>query len=198
MKLPYSFYQRTDVVRIARDLIGKVLCTSIDGRSTCGAIIETEAYAGQIDRASHAYNGRRTQRTEIMYASGGVAYVYLCYGIHHLFNVVTNGTNSPHAVLVRALHPLKGIFIMKERRGIDINDRLAHGPGTLSQALGIRIEHSGTDLTGDAIWIEDQGIEINDRHVFSGPRIGVDYAGVDALLPYRFVVSELAKLPKPE
>lgn len=183
-KLPRSFYTRDDVVGIARELIGKVLVTRIDGAYTAGVITETEAYAGAIDRASHAYGDRRTARTEVMYARGGTAYVYLCYGIHHLFNVVTNASNTPHAVLVRAIHPLEGIEMMKARR--HQRKLTTGGPGTVGQALGIRTMHSGTDLLGTLIHIEDRGIIVPDERIIAGPRIGVDYAGEDALLPYRF------------
>lgn len=184
-KLPRTFYTGKDVVAIARDLLGKVLVTRFEGIVTSGIIQETEAYAGQTDRASHAFGGRRTRRNEVMYAEGGVAYVYLCYGIHHLFNVVTNSTGFPHAVLIRAVHPLEGPDVMRARRGGGTRLSTA-GPGTLSQALGIRTAHNGTDLLGDTIYIEDRSIVVPPRNVIAGPRIGVDYAGSDALLPYRF------------
>ncbi len=184
-KLKRSFYLRDDVVAIARELLGKVLVTRFAEQTTSGVICETEAYAGPIDRASHAYGGRRTARNEVMYARGGTAYVYLCYGIHHLFNVVTHSAGTPHAVLIRAIHPLEGIDLMRERRGGTA--RLSTGgPGTLTQALGIRTTHNGTDLLSDLIWIEDRSIAVPERSIIAGPRIGVDYAGEDALLPYRF------------
>ena len=184
-RLPRSFYQRDDVVAIARELLGKVLITRFDGRTTAGIICETEAYAGPHDRASHAYAGKRTPRNEVMYAKGGTAYVYLCYGLHHLFNVVTNSNGTPHAVLIRAIHPTVGIELMLERRGADA--RLSTGgPGTLTQALGIRTSHNGTDLLSDTIYIEDRSIIVPRKAIITGPRIGVQYAGEDALLPYRF------------
>lgn len=185
VRLKRAFYLREDVVTIARDLLGKVLVTRLHDIVTAGIICETEAYAGEDDRASHAFGGRRTRRNEVMYARGGTAYVYLCYGIHHLFNVVTNASGVPHAVLVRAIHPLDGIDMMRERRRS--GPRLSTGgPGTLTQALGIRTAHNATDLMGDIIYIEDRGIAVPQRAIISGPRIGVDYAGSDALLPYRF------------
>ena len=122
-QLPRSFYLATDVVDLARELLGKVILTEVDGLRTSAIITETEAYAGETDKASHAFGGRRTARTEVMYAQGGTAYVYLCYGIHHLFNVVTNQRDVPHAVLVRAAAPLEGITVMQ--------DRLGRGPGRL-------------------------------------------------------------------
>ncbi|NVO18202.1 MAG: DNA-3-methyladenine glycosylase [Bacteroidetes bacterium] len=194
MELSHAFYTRNDVLDIARDLLGKVLCSSFDGIVTSGIITETEAYAGVTDKASHAYNGRRTQRTEIMFWDGGTAYVYLCYGMHSLFNVVTSLQGIPHAVLVRAIKPLEGIDVMKERTGKKaIGDKEGIGPGKVSKLLGIHFSHSGWSLVepenqlyGDRIWIEDRMIRVDPSEIVSGPRIGVDYAGEDALLPYRF------------
>ena len=189
-KLGRRFYRRDDVVAIARELLGKVICTAIDGRETQAVITETEAYAGTEDRASHAFGGRRTQRTQPMFAPGGVAYVYLCYGIHHLLNVVTGDEDEPHAVLVRAGIPLVGVDHMLERRKRDrVDKRLLGGPGSLAQALGITTALTGSDLSGDVLWIEDQGVRVPDDAVTVGPRIGIDYAGDDASLPYRFVAS---------
>lgn len=191
-KLTSDFYLREDVLQIARDLIGKELITNINGTITSGIITETEAYAGVVDRASHAYGGRRTNRTETMYAAGGISYVYLCYGIHHLFNVVTNVKELPHAVLIRNIQPLKGLdTILERRRKKKIDKTLSTGPGTMSEALGIKTLHNGFDLTGDAIWIEDAGINVADEVVKITPRIGVDYAGEDAKLPYRFVIEKI-------
>ncbi len=188
-KLPAAFYTRGDVVEVARDLLGKALCSRIDGRLTKVIITETEAYAGIDDRASHAYGGRRTPRTEPMFAAGGIAYVYLCYGIHHLFNVVTSSEGNPHAVLVRAGLPLLGIDDMLARRGkASVDKSLLAGPGSLSRALGIQTGLSGTSLSGDIVWIEDHDIRISGDAIMTGPRVGVDYAGEDAARPYRFIV----------
>lgn len=187
MKLRRAFYARDDVVEISRDLIGKVLCTRVRGALTSAVITETEAYAGAGDRASHAYGGRRTKRTEPMFGPAGTAYVYLCYGIHHLFNVVTGAIDTPHAVLIRAGRPLAGERLMRRRRGPAATDRsLLAGPGSLAQALGIRTRHSGASLLGDVIWIEDRGLPIEEGAIAVGPRVGVDYAGPDARRPYRF------------
>ncbi len=183
-KLPRSFYARPDVLAIARELIGKVLVTRIDGELTAAVITETEAYMGAVDRASHAYAGKVTPRNEIMYGEPGHAYVYLCYGIHHLFNVVTNKPGVAHAVLVRAVLPLEGKRIMLRRR--NMAKLTTGGPGTLTQALGIRTAHTGTDLLGSLITIEDRGISAPSTSIITSARIGVDYAGEDALLPYRF------------
>ena len=191
-KLGRSFYVRDDVLVVARDLLGKVLCTRQDYVVTKAVIVETEAYAGVEDRASHAFGGRRTKRNEPMYAEGGIAYVYLCYGIHHLFNVVTGADDDPKAVLIRAGSPAEGVEEMLSRRGRPVVDkRLLAGPGSLAAALGILTEHTGTSLMGDRIWIEDHDITVRADAVTSGPRVGVDYAGADAALPYRFLLSSL-------
>ena len=184
-----EFYQREDVLLISRELLGKVLCTNFDGKLTSGIIVETEAYAGVTDKASHAYGGSRTNRTETMYTIGGSAYVYLCYGIHHLFNVVTNVEGVPHAVLIRAVHPLDGIDIMLSRRNLkNISNRLTAGPGILSQAMGISVHISGQSLLDKQIWIEnrDNNNPLKDFKIISSPRVGVQYAGKDASKPWRF------------
>lgn len=191
MLLPETFYTDTDVLKITRKLIGKVLVTNMDGVITAGMITETEAYAGITDKASHAYEGRRTTRTEAMFARGGVAYVYLCYGIHHLFNVVTNIQDVPHPVLVRAIAPIEGTETMLARRNKSkLNSTLTAGPGSLSAALGINKQHTGTSLLGESIFIEDRGIKISAKDIVATSRIGVDYAGEDALLPYRFYLRD--------
>ncbi len=188
-KLEKSFYQRKDVLIIAKQLLGKILVTKFDKKETSGRIVEVEAYAGAIDRASHAYAGRRTNRNEVMYAEGGMAYVYLCYGIHHLFNVVTNTKEVPHAILIRALDPVKGVDTMLERTGKEKPDHtLTRGPGNLSKALGLFTKHSGYSLQGDELFIADDGCTFKRAEIGASPRIGVDYAGTHALLPYRFYV----------
>ena len=189
MKVSLEFYGREDVVQISRELLGKVLCTKLNGQVTKVIITETEAYAGVSDKASHAYGGRRTKRTELLYARGGTAYVYLCYGIHHLFNVVTNKTGTPHAVLVRAGKSFAGNELMQKRRNKPHNDKsLLTGPGSLAQALGITTDLTGTNLLGDQIWIEDHQISVADEAIAIGPRVGIDYAAEDSTRPYRFIV----------
>lgn len=191
MKLPRSFYMRDDVVKIARELLGKHLYTSQKGIVTAGIITETEAYEGETDRASHAYGGRRTPRTEVMYGEGGHAYIYLCYGIHSLFNVVTNKRDIPHSVLIRAIYPVKNIDAMRRRRNKPNSSagQLCIGPGTVSASMGIHFSETGKSLLGNEIWIEDKGLKIPSGLIMAGPRIGVDYAGQDAALPYRFQVN---------
>lgn len=188
-KLPVSFYQRKNVLLIARELLGKLLVTNFNNQETSGRIIEVEAYNGVMDKASHAIGGRRTARNEIMYADGGVAYVYLCYGLHHLFNIVTNFRDFPHAILIRALEPVKGIDVMQLRKGqIKLDNSLTRGPGNLSKALGISTLHNGWSLRSKEIFIADDGFVCNSGEIADSFRIGVGYAGEDALLPYRFYI----------
>jgi DNA-3-methyladenine glycosylase len=188
--LDRSFYDRPDVVKIARELLGKILVTMLDGKFTAGRIVETEAYNGAVDKASHAYGNRRTARTEVMFGRPGKAYVYLCYGIHHLFNVVTNKEGTPHAVLVRALEPVHGIDIMLDRTRKQVLDNtLTRGPGNVSKALGIFTHHTGHDLLESDVRIVQDQFKVKKSAIGTTARIGVDYAGQDALLPYRFIVS---------
>ncbi|WP_026461753.1 DNA-3-methyladenine glycosylase [Adhaeribacter aquaticus] len=186
-KLPLSFYTRGDVVQIAKDLIGKYIFTCIDGVTTGGMIVETEAYAGENDLACHSHSGRRTARTEIMYHEGGVAYVYLIYGIYSLFNIITNVAGKADAVLIRAIEPTEGIPEMLLRRKHEkLTPKLTSGPGLVTIALGITLKHYGMNLTKELIWLEDSGTTYTEEHLLASPRVGVAYAGVDALLPWRF------------
>jgi len=192
-KLPPDFYTRDDVVQIARELLGKYLMTRFDGQITAGKIVETEAYRAPEDKASHAWNNRRTRRTEVMFREGGVAYVYLCYGVHHLFNVVTGAEGMAHAVLVRAVEPADNVALMLQRRNmVKPRRQLTAGPGVLTKALGIRTEHSGLNLTApdSPIRIEDRGVEISGTDILAGPRVGVDYAGECAHWEWRFRVKD--------
>jgi DNA-3-methyladenine glycosylase len=189
MKLLESFYTRKDVVKIAKELLGKVLVTEFDGIYTSGMIVETEAYAGAVDKASHAFGSRRTKRTEIMYSNGGKAYVYLCYGIHHLFNVVTNAKDVPHAILIRAIEPIDGLAYMLQRRSMKkLQPSLTAGPGAMSMALGIHTRHTALSLQGPEIYIEDRGIKVSGKNIIESTRVGVAYAAEDAYLPYRFSI----------
>lgn len=198
MKLPFSYYQNQDVLFLAKDLLGKVLFTDIDGKITAGIIVETEAYFGIHDKASHSYGGKRTDRTEIMYAQGGISYVYLCYGIHHLFNIVTSVENEPHAVLIRAVEPLIGQEIMELRRNMpSTKSAISSGPGSAAKALGIDRFFNKKELTGEEIWLEDQNIRYNSDDIVSTPRIGVAYAQEDAFLPWRFFVKGNKYVSKP-
>lgn len=194
-KLGLDFYLNPDVVAVARNLLGKKLCTQINETFTSGIITETEAYEGVTDKACHAYNGRYTPRTATMYKQGGTCYIYLCYGVHHLFNIVTNQKDIPHAVLIRAIFPLDGIEYMRIRRNKTSAGclALAKGPGTMSKALGLHTNLNETSLLENTIWIENAN-PIEDTHVMVTPRIGVGYAKEDALLPYRFVIKSPEKI----
>lgn len=190
MKLNEHFYQRENVLSIARDLLGKVLLTRINGQVTGGVIVETEAYSWR-ERGCHAYGSRKTARNEVMFREGGCAYVYLCYGIHYLFNVVTNVGDVPEAVLIRALEPVDGVELMRMRRQPVRKDlHLTSGPGKLTRALGIERSFNGKSLLGDEIWIEDRGAKLSRSKIVASERIGIDYAGDDARLPWRFTVRD--------
>ncbi len=186
--LPKSFYENSDVVDVSRKMLGKVLCTKIDSVFTSGIITETEAYCGRNDKACHANNGLRTERTEVMYGEPGHAYIYLCYGIHHLLNVVTNKKGLADAVLIRAIRPLDGIERMKERRGTDKKKIISDGPGKLTQALGVTTDLDTSNLSEPPLWIEDRGITFKENEINISPRIGVDYAEEDAKKPWRFFI----------
>ena len=187
-KLSHAFYLRHDVVQIARELLGKVLVTQWDGAVTSGRIVETEAYAGTIDKASHAYKGR-TPRTSVMFAEGGTAYIYLCYGIHQMFNIVTNVDGIPHAILIRALEPLEGIEVMLQRTAkAKLDNTLTRGPGNVGKAMGFHTSQTGWSLQSSEAFIADDDYKIDEKSIASSPRIGVAYAAEDALLPYRFYV----------
>jgi DNA-3-methyladenine glycosylase len=190
MKLPKDFYQRKNVVKIARELLGKVLFTSIDGVITGGTIVETEAYSWK-EKGCHAFNGRKTDRNAIMFENGGYTYVYLCYGMHHLFNVVTNTQGVADAVLIRALQPTDGIPEMLIRRAKPKFDyQLTSGPGKLSRAMGINRKLNGKSLAENEVWISDIGTKISASKIIAGPRVGIDYAGEDAKLPWRFSIKD--------
>jgi DNA-3-methyladenine glycosylase len=185
--LPLSFYLREDVVAISQELLGKVLVTEIDGYITSGIITETEAYKAPEDKASHAFNNKRTPRTEVFYREGGIGYVYLCYGIHSLFNVITNNENVPHGILIRSIEPIEGIAkMMERRRKTKVDKTLTSGPGALSQALGISVKYNAVSLIENVIKIEDRGI--NPGKIIATTRIGIDYAEEYKLMPWRFYI----------
>jgi DNA-3-methyladenine glycosylase len=186
-KLPRAFYTRADVLAVARDLLGQLLVVRAeDGTRVSGIIVETEAYRGPEDRASHAHGGRRTGRTETMYLVGGTAYVYFVYGMHHQFNVVTGVAEVPHAILIRALEPAEGTRLMRRRRPGQSAANLTSGPGKLCAALGIDRGLDRADLLGHRVWIERGDRRIAPSAVARGPRIGIEYAGDWAKMPWRF------------
>ena len=189
-KLPLQFYDRQDVVQVAKDMLGKIVVTKIDNIITSARIVETEAYTGLTDKASHSYKGRRTARNEHMYAAPGTAYIYICYGMHQMFNVVTNKKEIPDAVLIRAVEPIDGIAAMLARTGkITLDNTLTKGPGNVGKALGISKQHSGLFLLDDIIAIyEEKKFHLTGAEIGCSKRIGVESAGADGLLPYRFYI----------
>ena len=189
-KIPREFYTRSNVVTVARDLLGKLLVVPAhNGKRVSGTIVEVEAYRGPHDRAAHSYRGRRTKRTETMYGIGGTAYVFFVYGMYNQFNVVTNVEDAPHAVLIRALEPVEGIELMRKRRLGQPDHNLTNGPGKLCIAMGIDRKLDSADLLGDRVWLE-QGQAIPRSKVASGPRIGIDYAKEWVTKPWRFWIRD--------
>jgi len=189
-KIDLNWYKHGSVTTIAKSLLGMSLCTNFDGQLVKGKIVETEAYSGENDKACHANNQRKTTRNKVMFEDGGVAYIYLCYGIHHLFNVVTNIKGKADAVLIRALEPMEGVEMMLARRNMTkIEKRLTAGPGVLTKAMGIKTNHYGEKLNSKHIWIEE-GITPLDEDIMMTTRIGVEYAEEDALKPWRFYIKE--------
>ena len=187
MKVPREFYTRARVLAVARGLLGqRLVVPAARGARVAGIIVETEAYRGPADRASHAYGGRRTRRTETMYRIGGTAYVYFVYGMHYQFNVVTNVEDIPHAVLVRALEPIEGLELMRRRRRAASDRELTNGPGKLCRALGIDRALDAADLLGPRVWIEWGERPVPLSAIARGPRVGIDYAGQWAAMPWRF------------
>jgi len=194
-KLNKEFYLGTDVAVLARELLGKIVVTKFNNQYTAARIVETEAYAGIIDRASHAYNSKRTNRTEIMFAEGGYAYVYLCYGIHHMFNIVTNKAGKPDAILIRGVEPLEGGKWMLQRYKKDrFDSSIGRGPGNVGKALGIFTAHTGTSLLSKHFFIAEDGT--NHLNIMASKRIGIDYAGAHAQWLYRFFIKNHPQVTK--
>lgn len=196
MKLQESFYNRKSVQKVAQDLLGKVLFTNVNNSLTSGMIVETEAYSFK-ERGSHAFNNLRTPRTEVMFGPAGVSYVYLCYGIHNLFNIVTNKKDVAEAVLIRALEPIDGKAIMLKRMNQRSEKRLTSGPGKLTKALGIDRTLNAKSLLGEEIWVEDCGIKVAIKNIKAVKRIGIDYAGKDANLPWRYILVDNPWISRP-
>ena len=187
--IPVSEYLLDPFV-IARDvLLGATLYSYIDGKLTGGKIVELELYLGDCDRACHAYPNKKTSRNSVMFDIGGRAYIYFVYGMHNMFNVVISDIGQANAILIRALEPVIGIEIMQERRKINKLEQLCNGPAKLTKALGITTKFNGIDLTNNKnIWIEPR--KEKTLNIITGKRIGIDYAGPDADLPWRFAIKD--------
>ena len=188
LKIDPAFFQRPNVLTIARELLGKRLCTKIDGQLTAGRIIETEAYRHEGDNSMTLHLQRKRRQAQALYAAGGVAYIYTVYRVHSLFNIVCNDAEHPDTVLIRAIEPTQGEAVMRARRQFQgPAKKLASGPGLLSRALGLSPALSGEPVTGPLIWFEDHGEELAETAILNGPRIGLEYAGPEAAsLPWRF------------
>jgi DNA-3-methyladenine glycosylase len=188
MKLSPNFYLREDTLIVAKELIGKYVFTKIDGLITGGMIVETEAYIGPLDAGSHSFNNRKTAKNATMYEEGGVTYLYICYGIHDMLNIVTGPADSSHAILIRAIEPLIGTDLMQLRRGNMPLNRLAKGPGSLAKALGLNKSHNQESLQGDKVWIEDQGVIIRPELIKATARVGLSCAEPYFSIPWRFII----------
>jgi DNA-3-methyladenine glycosylase len=195
-KLPKQFYTGTDTLEIAKQLLGTTLCSNFNGIITKGKIVETEAYCGIEDRGCHAFKGRLTDRTKVMYQPGGVVYVYLCYGIHYLFNVITHIEGMPHAILIRAIEPIAGFEMILERTNRKkIDHTIGAGPGLVSLCMGFKKEHTGISLLSDEIWI-DKGASIPKNKIIDSPRVGMNFEGEYKLIPWRFRIKDSIHISK--
>ena len=186
-KLQKPFYLGKDVVKIAKSLLGKFLVSDLEDGQSAGMIVETEAYSWK-ERGCHAYNNKKTNRNAVMFEEGGISYVYLCYGVHELFNIVTSKKGFAEAVLIRALEPVAGVELMMKRHGAKKQKGITSGPGKLAKAMGISRQHNSFDLTGDTLWVEDRDLKIKPSNIISSPRIGMNFPGDDAFLPWRFTI----------
>jgi len=187
-KLPRSFYANSNVLIVAEQLLGKILCTNINKQITKAIITEVEAYCGRTDEGCHAYPNKKTKRTEVMYGPGGYAYVYICYGIHTMLNIVTNTTGLANCILIRAVEPIEGKQYTQQRRKLkNYNYKIATGPGCVGQAMGINLTHYGADLCGNIIWIED-ATNLTKKEIGISQRIGMNFDGPDKYLPWRFFI----------
>jgi len=197
--LDFDFYQCTDPLELGSNLLGKILQTNIDNQVTSGRIVELEIYKAPEDRGSHAYQNKRTKRTETIFQEGGKAYVYLCYGLHHMFNVVSGPKDLAHAILIRAIEPLEGLTIMEKRRNTKNEISISNGPGKLCQALGIKTKMDGTNLVSkeSLIKIFDDGYTYEAHNLVKSPRVGIAYAKEDALLPYRYYLKQNRYVSRP-
>lgn len=194
-KLSGKFFDK-QTLRVARGLLGKFLVRKIGKKIIAGKIVETEAYAGPNDLASHASRGK-TARTAPMFGPPGHAYIYLVYGLNYCFNIVTEKENYPAAVLIRAIEPAEGVNLMRLHRHAPKDERsLTNGPGKLCQALKIDKSLNNLDLADCTLWLEDRGLKIKPSEVVAAKRIGVDYAGKYKNKPWRFYIKSNAFVSK--
>lgn len=188
IKVKRGFYQR-NALEVAPELLGLILVHKSSEGITKGKIVEVEAYLGTIDAAAHSYKNIRSPRTTIQYGVGGYAYIYLIYGMHYCMNIVTNKVNVPEVVLIRALEPVDGIELMKQRRGSDKIKNLCSGPGKLCQAMGINKSHYGMDLCKGTLYLETP--KIHERlEIETSKRINIDYAGEAKDYLWRYTIKD--------
>lgn len=187
MKLTRDFYCR-DALTVARELLGKELVRKNGHQEIRCRIVETEAYMGPEDRACHAWNNKRTKRTEVMFHSGGKAYIYFIYGSSWCLNIVTGMQDTPEAVLIRAVEPVAGLDHIRENREIKSKKKedLCNGPGKLCKALALSGDFNGYDLIGGNDLYITEGTDISEEEIKAGKRINIDYAGEYRDKPWRF------------
>jgi DNA-3-methyladenine glycosylase len=190
--LPLAFFQRPDVLLTARELLGKHVCTLLDGELTTGRIVETEAYRHEGDPSITLHLQRKARQAQALYQPGGHAYLYTVYRVHTLFNITAHDADHPDAIIIRAIEPLEGVEVMLRRRGLaKVARNLTAGPGVLSQALGLTPALNGEPLTGPRIWLENAGENISEENIVASSRVGLEYAGDEAVaLPWRFRVKD--------
>ncbi|GLR16785.1 DNA-3-methyladenine glycosylase [Portibacter lacus] len=200
MVLPRSFYEGEDILEISKSLLGKKLCSDIGGQFTSGIIVETEAYKAPEDKASHAFGNKVTPRTVTMFSPPGTGYIYIIYGMYHLFNVITGPEGTAHCILIRAVEPLDGQDVMLERRGKpSMIKAVTNGPGKFSIAMGMHKKYDATDLTiSSDIWIETGWPELSEEEILVGPRVGMSTAEECSNWPYRFRVKGNKWTSKPD
>lgn len=196
-KLTRRFY-RSETTQVARDLLGQRLVHTVNGKRLSGTIVETEAYLGLQDPACHSFHGKVTARTKTFYLDGGHSYVYLIYGMYYCFNVITQKTNQPEAVLIRALEPIEGLEQMKKNRPQAKNIKsLCNGPGKLCQALNISMSENEIDLLHSSKIFIEKRASLQNSEITSRPRIGIDSKGVAATWPLRFYIKNNSFISKP-
>lgn len=187
-KLERPFYEG-ETLEVAKELLGKYMVHETKDGRTVGKIVEVEAYIGPEDPACHAYQGKCTSRTQIMFGQGGHAYVYLIYGVYYCMNIVTNQESFPEAILIRGLEPIDGLALMKQRRKTEKLLQLCSGPGKLCAAMGITKLQNGLDLEGEELYLLE-GERISPESISSTPRINIDYAGEGKNYPWRFIIKD--------
>lgn len=189
MQILARAYYLEESLQLAPKLLGKILVHELPEGTVKARIVETEAYMGEIDKAAHTYGGRRTPRTAVQFQAGGLAYVYLIYGMYSCMNIVAAPPERPHCVLLRALEPLEGIEIMQRRRKVQLPTQLCSGPGKLCDAMGIDRSCNGLDLSQSKLYLQDAPLH-DGEEIEADVRINIGYAEEARDFPWRFFIKE--------